>query len=242
MVAARLRAFCGPNGSGKTTLLRKLETGPARLPLGLVVNADDLLAQWRSPHGIDTSAWPPGWNLSALVASLRASGSVARSSLPLPSLSIAGSTLHASGPVDAYHAAGLAAWLREHLLSGGHDFSFETVMSHPSKIRFLERARSRGYRVYLYWIVTEDSEVNVQRVAQRVREGGHDVPAAKIRSRYDEALGLLRSALETSDRAYLFDNSGAQGPVLVAEWEAPGPDVTLKIASPTPGWLAFARP
>ena len=114
-------------------------------------------------------------------------------------------------------------------------------MSHRGKVTFLREARTAGYRVYLYWVVTEDAQVNVDRVAQRVQEGGHDVPTDKIRRRYSDALALLRAAMETSDRAYLFDNSTSEGPRLVAEWKHPGPDPVLHCASPGPAWLFFAK-
>jgi len=71
----------------------------------------------------------------------------------------------------------------------------------------MQEAKAFGYRVYLYFITTEDPNINVSRVANRVAEGGHPVPEEKTRNRYYKSLGLLYSAIKIADRAFLFDNS-----------------------------------
>lgn len=86
-------------------------------------------------------------------------------------------------------------------------FSFETVMSHPSKIELLAEARALGYAVVIYFVALENPELNVKRVEQRVAMGGHPVPPDRIVQRYGRCLKLLPSALEQCDRAVLFDNS-----------------------------------
>lgn len=86
-------------------------------------------------------------------------------------------------------------------------FSFETVMSHPSKVEILRGARKLGYQTALYFVATENPSLNVARVAQRVALGGHDVPEDKIRERYTRTLKLLWPAMLEADRFVLFDNS-----------------------------------
>ncbi|MFW9621073.1 MAG: hypothetical protein ACMV16_02800, partial [Macromonas sp.] len=68
--------------------------------------------------------------------------------------------------------------------------------------------RAAGFRTYLYFVATEDADINVARVEHRVAMGGHPVPEDKIRSRYQRSLGLLFDAVTCTDRAYIFDNSG----------------------------------
>ena len=91
-------------------------------------------------------------------------------------------------------------------------------MSDASKVRFLERAQSMGYRTYLYYVATRDPLINVSRVANRVQNGGHPVPHDKIIERYTRSLDLLWPAIQKSNRAYLWDNSGALAQ-LFAEWD-----------------------
>ncbi len=56
-------------------------------------------------------------------------------------------------------------------------------MTHPSKLDFLREARIAGFRTYLYFVATEDPEINIGRVRARVQKNGHDVAHDKIISR-----------------------------------------------------------
>ena len=81
------------------------------------------------------------------------------------------------------------------------------VMSHEDKIRLLFEASKLGYRNYLYYIATDDPQINISRVKNRVQQNGHSVPEIKIRERYFRSLDLLIKAIKKSNRAYIFDNS-----------------------------------
>jgi len=59
--------------------------------------------------------------------------------------------------------------IRNKLLDQNIDFTFETVMSSPDKVNFLHRAKDAGFRVYLYYVATENPEINISRVAHRVK-------------------------------------------------------------------------
>ena len=82
-----------------------------------------------------------------------------------------------------------------------------TVMSHPSKLDFISKAKNAGFRIYLYFVSLEDPILNIARVEARVRQGGHDVPTDKIVSQYERTMNFLLDAIKLVDRAYLFDNS-----------------------------------
>lgn len=97
--------------------------------------------------------------------------------------------------------------LREKCLDDGVSFSFETVMSHPSKVELLHKARSLGYFVVMYFVGTESPALNIARVRQRVALGGHDVPEDRINKRWYRTMDLLQFAVEQCDRVVLFDNS-----------------------------------
>ena len=99
--------------------------------------------------------------------------------------------------MNSYIASALADFLRRKLVAENISFSFETVMSEPGKVRFLGEARNSGFRTYLYFIATEDPEINVARVARRVAEGGHSVPNEKI---------VARSASATDSRPLVFSS------------------------------------
>ena len=104
-------------------------------------------------------------------------------------------------------AAIKAEELREKCLRERTDFAFETVLSTPRNLLFLQKAREQGAKIFTAYILTRDKEINVQRVAKRVSLGGHDVPTDKIKTRYDRCLELLPEVLETSDVVSVFDNT-----------------------------------
>jgi predicted ABC-type ATPase len=109
--------------------------------------------------------------------------------------------------VNAYLASVTADFLRQKLLEQKVSFTFETVMSSPDKVEILKKAQGLGYRTYLYYIATDDPEINISRVRNRVAMGFHPVPEDKIVSRYKRSLDLLMEAVRHTNRAYIFDNS-----------------------------------
>ena len=141
-------------------------------------------------------------------------------------------TLAGSLEEIGYQAAQMAEVQRQELMQQRQSLAFETVMSHPSKLALLEQASLLGYRVMLVFVGTNNPEINVERVALRVRQGGHDVPIDKIIARYDRALQLLPKAVELARVAYIFDNSQT------AELMLQAIDGTLNILKqPLPNWI-----
>jgi predicted ABC-type ATPase len=120
-------------------------------------------------------------------------------------------TLDLSEPRRSRQAQAIADFQRDRCLASGLSFSFETVMSHPSKVEFMIRADDAGYDVTMYFVCTSDPEINIRRVENRVRRGGHDVPHERIVARYWRTLGLLPHAALVARRTVLFDNSALVG-------------------------------
>lgn len=88
-------------------------------------------------------------------------------------------------------------------------------MSHESKIELLSQAASSGYKTYLYFVFTDNVELNIVRVKLRVKQGQHDVSASLIKSRYPRTFKLLPKALSIAEEAFVIDNS--YEPEIVAE-------------------------
>jgi predicted ABC-type ATPase len=112
----------------------------------------------------------------------------------------------------SYKAARLVERLLSDLLNRGLSFCYETVFSHVSKIDFVAGAKTLGYQVILVYIHLENSGLNEARVSQRVSEGGHDVPAEKIRSRIPRTMKNIATILPLVDAARLLDNSSRENP------------------------------
>ncbi|MDB5891589.1 MAG: zeta toxin family protein [Polaromonas sp.] len=98
---------------------------------------------------------------------------------------------------------------RATLLQLGQSFVSETVFSHPSKLLLIEDAQRSGFAVVLLIVCLDDARRLLQRVAQRVQEGGHAVPANRILARYPRTLDNLAKAVRVADMALLFDTGGA---------------------------------
>jgi predicted ABC-type ATPase len=113
----------------------------------------------------------------------------------------------------AYEAAQLASRRRDKLLKESKSFVTETVASHPSKLKLIQDAKTRGYEVWVSFLYLESADLSVRRVARRVRQGGHPVPEEKIRARFARMAPIAVEAIQMADRGFLIDNSGGQNPL-----------------------------
>lgn len=112
----------------------------------------------------------------------------------------------------AYRAAAIAESRRRQALEKGISFVSESTFSHPSKLALIRDAQAAGFRIVVYHINVRRPELSVSRVAQRVDEGGHDVPEEKIRERFERNQPLIREAVLLADHAFVYDNSGLNMP------------------------------
>lgn len=71
----------------------------------------------------------------------------------------------------------------------------------------LKRAKSAGFFIRCYYVLTADPQINAARVLSRVAAGGHDVPRDKIISRYKKAVALLPQLVPVCDVCHIYDNS-----------------------------------
>jgi len=133
--------------------------------------------------------------------------------LPFINADVLARELYPESPeAHSYEAARLAADTRSGLLIEGRSFCFETVFSHPSKIDFLAQAKTLGYEIVMVFIHLESDSLNKARVAQRVSEGGHNVPDEKIEKRIPRLLNHIKEALPLCDHVRILDNSQSDNP------------------------------
>ena len=94
-------------------------------------------------------------------------------------------------------------------VSRGRSFAFETTLSGRGYARMIPRWQEQGYRVRLYFLTLPSAEVAVNRVRQRVAEGGHHVPEEVIRRRLDAGRRNFDIIYrELVDEWSLYDGSG----------------------------------
>lgn len=77
------------------------------------------------------------------------------------------------------------------LLQRNESFSIETTLSTRSYFRLVEKAHSQGYDVTLLFLGLKSPQQAIERVAERVAKGGHDIPKDIIVRRYWEGLDNL---------------------------------------------------
>ena len=203
----RIRMFAGPNGSGKSTIKDYL----APHQIGAYLNADELEKQLSATQSLCLDDYHHDLSSAALLKFLKQKKRKKNDQV-VPLLSskpqiVDGLIVFNRDEIDSYLCARIIDFIRMEFLRLKMSFTFETVMSHISKVEFLREAQKQGFKTYLYYVATVDPKINIGRVQYRVATGGHAVPVQKICERYYRSLDLLMLAIEASDRAYIFDNS-----------------------------------
>jgi predicted ABC-type ATPase len=144
--------------------------------------------------------------------------------------------------------ANAAAWqqgrkLLERAIDQRLDFNFETTLGGNTMPRLLAEAASRGIEVRVFYVGLASADAHIERVRQRVRAGGHDIPEADIRRRYRHSQLNLVQLLPELTELRVYDNSATADP---AAGQAPQPVLVLhmqrgRIVGPpdltcTPDW------
>jgi predicted ABC-type ATPase len=236
MTVPRLRVFAGPNGSGKSTMKSAI---PSHL-IGIYINPDEIEKAAKESGRLEFSDFQLEAEGDEVLGFIREHRLVRSAGLDEEAAKIGFSSNglnFQTVAMNSYFASVLSDFIRNKLLEVQLSFTFETVMSSDDKIAFMLKARESGYRTYLYFVATEDPDININRVRNRVAAGGHPVPTEKIVQRYGRCLNLLPAASAASNRAYIFDNSGADL-VLLAE-VTDGTDLEFK-ADEVPDWFMDA--
>jgi len=199
--------FAGPNGSGKSTLKAILR----KELLGVYLNPDEIEQEIRRQGFLDFAVYGVATTGDEVLSFFKKSSFLITAGFGDATKQLGfmdGRLDFGKVAVNSYFASVAGDFLRQKLLDQKVSFTFETVMSHPSKVDLLAKAQQAGYRTYLYFVATDDPEINVSRVRNRVKLGGHAVPEDRIVKRYYRSLDLLMEAIQHTNRAYVFDNSG----------------------------------
>ena len=114
--------------------------------------------------------------------------------------------LTASGGLTPLEGGRLALRQITEYLKKGLSFTQETTLSGRRTEATAAEARRLGYRVRLYYIGLNTSEECLARIANRVRHGGHDIPAEVVNRRFAGRWEALARVLPYCDEAYFFDN------------------------------------
>lgn len=224
----RLRIFAGPNGSGKSTLFEEFSRN---YNTGFFINADTIEKTIAERGFIDLEdyaikATQTDWN--TFLSKKNTKSLVEKSEKNNHKIDVEireNMIVDRSKKTHSYEGSIVAMFLREKLMESHESFSFETVMSHPSKLKEITKANMAGYKTYLYFVCIDDPEVNISRIDNRIHKGGHYVDNTKVVKRYPRTLENLYDAILLCNKTYLFDNSGDEL-IMIAEIQE---DTSLKL-------------
>lgn len=163
----------------------------------------------------------------------------------------AAAALRSKRPALSQTEANALAWRLgvrqlERALVGRRDYFMETTLGGATLAERLGQALAAGFEVRIWYVGLRDVELHLARVAARVRGGGHDIPEADVRRRFDQSRRNLVALLPRLTELKLFDNSReaspargrAPRPKLVLHWQSGrivGPR-DLSALSATPAW------
>ena len=102
------------------------------------------------------------------------------------------------------------------LSESGMDFAFETTLSSRTFAPWIRRLKRQGYGFHLVYLHLPTAGMAVSRVADRVRLGGHDVPTATIRRRYDRGLRNFFALYRPLADSWWFYENSRENPDLLA--------------------------
>jgi predicted ABC-type ATPase len=123
----------------------------------------------------------------------------------------------AAQPRLAQAEANAAAWhqgrrLLERAMAERLDFAFETTLGGSTLTRLLAAAADKGAQVHLLYIGLASPELHIARVRARVRAGGHGIPEADVRRRYEHSRLNLIHLLPKLASLRVYDNSAEADP------------------------------
>lgn len=133
--------------------------------------------------------------------------------------------------------ANSAAWhegkrLLQHAIARRLDYHFETTLGGHSLAGLLKQAAAQGFEVRIWYVGLASPELHLARIRSRVRHGGHPIPEADVRRRFDQSRLQLIDLLPSLTELRVYDNSHEANPHL---GQTPCPRLLLH-------WLAQATP
>ncbi len=110
--------------------------------------------------------------------------------------------------IAAVSAGRLMLKMMRDCVNRGESFAFETTLSGRGYVRSIRNWQAQGYRVQLIFLRLRTPEMAIERVRQRVLEGGHDVSEDVIRRRFEAGWHNFQTVYrDLVDDWRIYDNS-----------------------------------
>lgn len=118
-------------------------------------------------------------------------------------------------------------------ISNKRNFSIETTLAGGNVIRQIHEAKSNGFEITMFYVGLGDYRLNIERVAVRVKNGGHHIASEDIIRRHETSINNLLSHLHLLDHLIVIDNSDSDGEIVLEVYHNA---IKFK-AEPIPAWV-----
>ncbi len=103
------------------------------------------------------------------------------------------------------------------MLKSNVSFAFETTGAGINYVKHIKEAQDNGYQFFLMFLWLSNPQIAIQRVAERVVQGGHHIPTETIIRRYSSGIrNILQHYLPLADNALILDNSSLEQEKIIA--------------------------
>lgn len=126
-----------------------------------------------------------------------------------------------------------AIQLARDCIANMRSFSVETTLAGGNVIRLMRAAKAAGFTLMLFYVGLRDVRLNIERVASRVRNGGHYIATEDILRRQQTSLKNLLQNLNYIDQLIVIDNSESSGDVVLQVSHS----IIAYQAEPLPSWV-----
>lgn len=109
--------------------------------------------------------------------------------------------------IDQVKAGRIAIKLRKDCIEKGLSFNQETTLTGNSIIKLVNQIKEKGYKIHLFYVGVNSPKIAKERIAERVKKGGHDIPNETVEKRYYESIENLKKILLKVDLAEIYDNT-----------------------------------
>ncbi len=86
-------------------------------------------------------------------------------------------------------------------------FNQETTLCGRSIMKNIQKAKKLGYSVEMYYVGVENAQIAINRVENRVKNGGHGIPEEIIKERYFQSMENLIKVISLCDKVKIYDNT-----------------------------------
>ena len=112
-------------------------------------------------------------------------------------------------PEDVLKAGKIAVKQIRDAFDAEISFNQETTLCGNSIMRNIEGAKALGYEIEIHYVGVESVEIAKERIAYRVKHGGHGIPDVDVERRYVESFQNLKRVIEMCNLLVLYDNTEA---------------------------------